>query len=74
MAEHRRYLRGAERASYLEAVWPAISLGAGELAECRHEETGLQCYANEGDSFDLTQGLPGAIAVHIALTAALGAG
>jgi len=74
MAEHRRFLKGAERASYLEAVWPAIRLGAEELANCRDEENGLQCYANEGDSFDLTQGLPGAISVHIALTAALGAG
>ena len=74
MAEHAKFLGGPERAAYLEEVWPAIRLGATELAACRDEETGLQCYANEDDNLVLTQGLQGAIAVYMALSAALEAG
>ena len=71
LADHRTFLEGAERAAYLEAVWPAIRLGATELARCRDEATGLQCYANEDDNPVLTRTLQGAVAVYTALTAAL---
>lgn len=74
MAEHARFLAGRARADYLERIWPALRLTAEELAACRDPENGLQCLANEGDSADLTQGLPGAVSVYTALDAALDAG
>lgn len=74
MAEHAKFLGEPDRAAYWKDVWPAIRLGAEELAACRDEGTGLQCWANEDDNPVMTRGLQGAIAVYMALSAALEAG
>jgi len=70
MAEHASFLHGEERSRYIREIWPAIRLTASELAACRDPENGLQCFANEGDSLEKTQGLVGAVAVYLALRSA----
>jgi hypothetical protein len=72
LADHARFAGDAgARAAYLADVCPAIVRGATNLAACRDPLTGLQCFANEDDSIDLTQTLQGASAVYLALRSAV---
>lgn len=50
-----------ERVHYMQQVWPAIKLGTQALVDCKDASNGLQCYANEDDNVNQTQGLQGAI-------------
>ena len=68
MCEHAKFLSGDKKAAYLEAVYPAIKLGAEGLVECRDPNgTGLQCQAWEDDDPRLRQTLRGASPVLAAL-------
>ena len=78
MWDHYTFLKESdpEKAmEYLIQVYPAIALAADNLAECKDDETGLQCYATEDDNPDeLRQTMQGATAVYMALAAAVEAG
>ena len=78
MWDHYTFLRDSDSEKameYLTQVYPAIALAADNLAECKDDETGLQCYAIEDDNPDeLRQTMQGATAVYMALTAAIEAG
>jgi hypothetical protein len=66
---HAGALQGADRASFIAAVWPATKTALGLLERWRDPSTGLPWPANEDDSFNLTSTLHGATAVYTALSA-----
>lgn len=73
--DHARFLQDAgERRGYLDAVCPAVALGADALAGCDHPDDPdprLQCLANEDDNAALTQGLQGAETTLLAIKSAI---
>src|SRR5207247_11245906 len=74
MWDHAQYLTdAAERAAYLADVCPAMERGAANLAACRDPVTNLQCPSSHADLQELTQGLPGAEAVLLALRSGIDA-
>ncbi len=57
--------------SYLERIYPAISLAADRLTDdCVDEETGLQCPRPEDDNIEYTQSATGGASVYTGLDAA----
>jgi hypothetical protein len=68
---HAGYLEAAaERASYLERVWPTVKRASDFLASWRDPATKLVWPANEDDNLAYTQGLQGAGTVFGALRVA----
>ncbi len=71
---HAKFLQDLqERTAYLEEVYDAIEAAGRLMLECRDEETGLQCRANEDDNPRFTQGLQGAETVYLGLRSAAAA-
>ena len=58
--DHYGFLRGPAATAYLTAVYPAISRAATFLTACADPTNGLQCQADEDDSFTPSQTLHGA--------------
>lgn len=71
--EHSRYLPPAQAGEYLSTVYPAIARSADWLVACQDPTTGLQCEANEDDSFTPSQTLHGAGPVLLGLRSAIAA-
>lgn len=65
------YAMGGHDKSYLRGVYPAIKDTANALLRCYDPFTGLQCYAPEDDSLELTQGALGAAAVYLGYSTAI---
>ncbi len=57
----------SEKKAYYEKYFPNIKLAADTIANCKDKKTGLQCYANEDDNIQPTQGLQGAVTVYLGL-------
>ncbi|MHB8594691.1 MAG: hypothetical protein ACYDB3_10255, partial [Acidimicrobiales bacterium] len=61
--DHYGFLGGGSSAAakaYLRQVFPAIARSANWLSACEDPKTGLQCYADEDDSYTPSQTLHGA--------------
>ncbi len=71
--DHYRHLKGPAATKYLAAVYPAIGRAADFLTLCRDPLNGLQCLANEDDSFTPSQTLHGAGPVVLGLRSAIAA-
>ncbi len=71
--EHYTRLRGAAARRYLASVYPAIARAADYLATCQDPTNGLQCVANEDDSYSPSQSLHGAGPVLLGLRSAIAA-
>jgi hypothetical protein len=69
--EHAKWIDEPARSTYLDDVYPSLTLGADLLTNCVDPATGLQCAANEDDNVPLTITLHGAIAVHLGLASAV---
>ena len=69
--DHARYLPPDQSSAYLAQVYPAISRAADWLTACQDPTTGLQCQANEDDSFTPSQTLHGAGPVLLGLRSAI---
>jgi len=71
--DHAQYLPAAQRSGYLKKVFPAISRAATWLASCVDAKNGLECPANEDDSFTPSQTLHGSGPALLGLRSALSA-
>lgn len=71
--DHFRHVRGAAAKRYLAAVYPAIGRAADFLTTCEDPTNGLQCTANEDDSYTPSQTLHGAGPVYLGLRSAVAA-
>ncbi|MCD6570445.1 MAG: hypothetical protein J7L53_07055 [Deltaproteobacteria bacterium] len=68
MWEHYGFFKDKKKKkNYLEEMYPAIKKTTNSLALCKDPSNNLQCWAFEDDNTQLTQGLHGAITVHMAL-------
>ena len=73
LVDHARYLPATGSHAYLAQVYPAIARAAGWLSLCADPTNGLQCQANEDDSFTPSQTLHGAGPVLLGLRSAVAA-
>ena len=73
LVNHANYLAPAAARSYLASVYPAIARAADWLTACADPRSGLQCLANEDDSFTPSQTLHGAGPVLLGLRSAVAA-
>ena len=75
MARHVPLLSSAsERARYTSLVWPAVEASMRFACVWTDNRTGLPLPANEDDTFALTQGIQGSIALWMALQEAISVG
>ena len=73
LVDHAQYLPAAEAHAYLTEVYPAVARAADWLSVCADPTNGLQCQANEDDSFTPSQTLHGAGPVLLGLRSAIAA-
>ncbi|MHB8449173.1 MAG: hypothetical protein ACYDAQ_01690 [Mycobacteriales bacterium] len=71
--DHAQYLPRHQALAYLTAVYPAIARAADWLTACADPTNGLQCQANEDDSFTPSQTLHGAGPALLGLRSAIAA-
>ncbi|MHB8328169.1 MAG: hypothetical protein ACYDD6_00835 [Acidimicrobiales bacterium] len=71
--DHARYLSADASGPYLREVYPAIARAANWLSSCVDQTNGLQCPANEDDSFTPLQTLHGAGPTLLGLRSAIAA-
>lgn len=73
LVDHAHYLPAGSVHTYLALVYPAIARAADWLSACADPTNGLQCQANEDDSFTPSQTLHGAGPVLLGLRSAVAA-
>ena len=75
MWEHARFITDpAERASYLETIYPSIRLAAEAIVRCRDPRNGLECRYFSEAALGFVQDLYGAAAERLGLRSAVEAG
>jgi hypothetical protein len=71
--DHYHFLHGPAAKRYLQEVYPAIGRAADFMTACQDPVSGLQCIANEDDSYTQSQSLHGAGPVLLGLESAIAA-